>query len=103
MPFYLTTNEGGDINANVNFNELIVIRVKNAYKCIYQFNNYSGVFDLLWLQKICGAESTQYSEQLFRQKKNALREKNGRDAQALTISVTKGHPEGGGDEFSDWY
>ena len=39
-----------------------------------QFNDYWNVFDLLWLRKICGAESAQCSEQLFRQK-NALGKK----------------------------
>ena len=74
MLFYLTINAGGDINLfleNVNFDELIVISVKNTYKCIHQFNIHRGVFESGLIPKICGFESAQYSGHLFSTKKRS--------------------------------
>ena len=84
----------------VNFDEFIVIRVKNAYNSFISSTFTAAYLSWLWFLKIRGAESAQYSWQHFRQK--TLYEKKRRDAKALTVHVTKEHPKGSGDEFLDW-
>ena len=71
ISIYLTTNAGGDIRffENVNFDGPIVNSVKNAQKCIHQFNIYSDVFELALITEDLWYESAHIQSNFFDKKK----------------------------------
>ena len=87
---------------NVNFNELIVIRIKIHKNALISHNIYSGVFELARITVVLHMVLNRRNIQSNFFDKKRSKEKNGGDAEALTIYATKGHHKSGRDEFWDW-